>query len=146
MYIVARLLVNLPFSVWSRKQPHMGTQSGWTTVFAALRDRIDSSLLPPCQVCILGLCSLITLPDDVLPPEIHNGMGQILGGVVKLLVGLKSQEESLAQVSIDVRAICCLWAVHVFHCFACKWRILPAVELTSSFSPSLRCDVWKAVV
>ncbi|CAD7704977.1 unnamed protein product [Ostreobium quekettii] len=49
------------------------------------------------KVCILGLCSLITLPDNEVPQELHNGLGQILAGIMKLLAAWRAQEETQGQ-------------------------------------------------
>lgn len=45
------------------------------------------------KLCVLGLTSLLSVPDDQLPPEIRAGMPQLLAGVIRLLVALKEQQE-----------------------------------------------------
>ncbi|GMH35700.1 hypothetical protein BSKO_03568 [Bryopsis sp. KO-2023] len=53
------------------------------------------------KVSILGLTALISIPDEVLTPEIRDGMSQILNGIMKLLIALKEQEEAAGDESSD---------------------------------------------
>jgi importin-7 len=43
-------------------------------------------------VNVLGLVSVMALPDDALPPEMAAGLPRLLTGTMKLLLALKEQE------------------------------------------------------
>lgn len=45
---------------------------------------------------VLGLLALLGLPDAALPPELAAGLPQLLSGLVRLLVDLKTQQEAAA--------------------------------------------------
>lgn len=47
---------------------------------------------------MLGLLALLgNTPDEVLPPELANGLPQLLSGLVRLLLDLKEQQEQAAK-------------------------------------------------
>lgn len=48
------------------------------------------------KVAVLGLLALLGLPDSTLPPEISAGLPQLLSGLIRLLVDLKTQQENAA--------------------------------------------------
>eukprot|EP00878_Enallax_costatus_P008370 GHUV01008748.1.p1 GENE.GHUV01008748.1~~GHUV01008748.1.p1 ORF type:complete len:267 (+),score=129.68 GHUV01008748.1:211-1011(+) len=48
------------------------------------------------KVVVLGLLALLGLPDNALPPEIAAGLPQLLSGLIRLLVDLKTQQENAA--------------------------------------------------
>lgn len=54
-----------------------------------------------CQISILGLSTLITVPDNTLTPELQDGLPQILSGIIKLLIAYKDQEEKQDEVCVS---------------------------------------------
>ncbi|GAX74708.1 hypothetical protein CEUSTIGMA_g2156.t1 [Chlamydomonas eustigma] len=51
------------------------------------------------KVCVLGLVAILTSPDEALPAEVRAGMSQLMAGVMKLLVALKTQQEEVAKLA-----------------------------------------------
>ncbi len=45
------------------------------------------------KVCVLGLASILAVPDAALPPEVASGLPQLLAGIMKLLMDLKAQQD-----------------------------------------------------
>jgi hypothetical protein len=60
------------------------------------------------KVNALGLTSVLSVPDNVLPPEVATGLPQLLSGLIKLLTGLKSQQvPHLQHSSIATSSVFC---------------------------------------
>ncbi|GIM12546.1 hypothetical protein Vretimale_15865 [Volvox reticuliferus] len=44
------------------------------------------------KVCVLGLVSMLAVPEEALPAEIKAGLAQVQAGVMRLLLALKDQQ------------------------------------------------------
>lgn len=66
-----------------------------TTIFANRKSGKMKHYSSPREkkVLILGLVSLLALPDAQLPPEVKPGMPQVTSAVLRLLLALKQQQE-----------------------------------------------------
>ncbi|GFR51383.1 hypothetical protein Agub_g13813, partial [Astrephomene gubernaculifera] len=56
------------------------------------------------KVCVLGLVSLLAVPEEALPAEVKAGLPQVQAGVMRLLLALKEQQaeaEELAKEEDD---------------------------------------------
>ena len=44
------------------------------------------------KVNALGMTALLSVPDQALPPELAAGLPQLMAGLIKLLIALKTQQ------------------------------------------------------
>lgn len=51
------------------------------------------------KVNALGMVSVLTVPDESLPPEVAAGLQQLLAGLIKLLTSLRSQQVNYSFLS-----------------------------------------------
>ena len=67
-------------------------KSGKATHFRRMYDK---------KVCVLGLISILMVPDEALSPELRAGLPQVLSGVIRLLTLLHQQEEETAKMQAE---------------------------------------------
>ena len=55
------------------------------------------------KINVLALAAVLSVPDEALPPEVAAGLGQLITGLLKLLIGLKVQQvpSQKCQVSLQ---------------------------------------------
>lgn len=110
------------------------------------------------KVVVLGLLALLGMPDAALPAEIAAGLPQLLSGLIRLLMDLKTQQENAAAAAEDdeedepeeVRyaiqmywvtcchshGVMCMFCVHARNCCA-AWTSCREVASSATATPQL---------
>ena len=56
------------------------------------------------KVNALGMTALLGVPDQALPPELAAGLPQLMAGLIKLLIALKTQQARVPVLCCDSRS------------------------------------------
>jgi hypothetical protein len=56
------------------------------------------------KVAALGLTSLLLVPENMLPPDLQSGMGQVVKGLLRVLAAYKEQRDGELKVCLTLSA------------------------------------------
>jgi hypothetical protein len=57
------------------------------------------------KINVLALAAVLSVPDEALPPEVAAGLGQLMTGLLKLLIGLRAQQVPSQKCQVSLQSV-----------------------------------------